>query len=139
MTFNTQTGEDYARQLAGIKPGIGAILAIPVGGGKYKLFRDLTKRPAVGKIEGLDTLHSIFWADADPRSVKNLTRALQIEQVPWIAAFFPPELETELLRQEREKSGGADEDDIEETKFAVVKSADGYRPKCVSCTLKRKR
>jgi hypothetical protein len=41
-----------------------------------------------------------------------------------------------LLRQESEKSGGADEDDIEETRFKVVRAADGYRPVVVSVKLK---
>ena len=39
MTFNTQSGDDYARQLAGIKPGGGAVLAIPLGNGKYEVIR----------------------------------------------------------------------------------------------------
>jgi hypothetical protein len=140
MTFNTQSGDDYARQLAGIKPGSGAVLAIPVGNHQYKVIRDLNKRPVQGRIEDLDSLHSIFWVDEKPESVANLARALQINPAPpWIAAFFPPELENELLRQEREKSGGAKEDDIEETRYVVVKSPDGYRPQCISCTLKGKR
>jgi hypothetical protein len=132
MIFSTQNGEDYLRQLRDIKPGTGAILAIPLGNRKYEVLRDLSHLPAKGKEEDLADIKNIFWVDEQPESVANLARALGIKPPPYIVAFFPPELEDELAKREREKSGGAREDDIEETKFNLVKTADGYHPVCLS-------
>jgi hypothetical protein len=138
MTFNTENGDDYARQLAGIKPGGGAILAVPVGGGQYEVLRDLRQRPARGKVEDLATIKSIFWVDDKPDSVSGLAHALQIKVPQYFVAFFPPDLEEELARLERQKAGGGvSEDDIEETRFNVVRSPDGsFRPNCISVRLK---
>jgi hypothetical protein len=136
MTFNTQDGAHYLRQLKGIKPGTGAILAIPVGNRKYEVLRDLSQHPAKGKVEDLADIKSLFWVDEQPESVANLARALGIKAPPYIVAFFPPELEEEVARQERRKAGSANVDDIEETKIDVVRSPAGFRPVVMSIKLK---
>jgi hypothetical protein len=137
MTFGTQNGEDYLRQLKDLKPGSGAILAIPKGNGQYEVIRDLSKRPAAGKVEDLTKIRNIFWVDDKPESVANLARALGIKAPPFFVAFFPPELEEEVVRLEREKAGGAREDDIEATTIEMARSGDGYRPVVVSVELKK--
>jgi hypothetical protein len=136
MTFNTENGDDYARQLAGLKPGGGAILAVPVGEDGYEVLRDLSRRPARGKVEDLAALQRIFWIDKKPESVAGLARALQIPPPPFFVAFFPRDLEEELARLEKQKAGNVSEDDIAETRFGVVPSADGYRPVVRSVRLK---
>jgi hypothetical protein len=136
LTLNTDNGNDYASELKEIKPGGGAILAVPVGDGEYEVIRDLSKRPATGKVEDLATINSFFWVDDKPASVARLAHALQIKVPPYFVAFFSPELEKELARLEKEKAGDVGEDQIEETHFNVVRSADGYRPVVTSVKLK---
>lgn len=137
MHFKVYDGTEYLRQLRDLKPGTGAILAVPAGHGQFEVIRDLSKKPAKGKIEELESLNRIFWMSDDPTSVAGLAQALGIPTPPYFAAFLPPELEDELARQEREKSGGAREDDIERTDFDVVRSQDGYRAQVLSVTRRR--
>jgi hypothetical protein len=124
MAFKTQNGEDYLRQLRDLKPGNGAILAVPLADGQFEIIRDLSKRPAVGQVEDVKQINRIFWIDDKPDSVAVLARTLQIHQPPYFVAFFPVELEEELKRIEREagvkKYGNKFKvDNIQETKFSV--------------------
>jgi hypothetical protein len=135
MTFSTRNGDDYARQLAGLKPGGGAILAVPFGKDRYEVIRDLSQRPARGRVEDPAAIQRMFWIDDKPESVAGLAHALQIEPPPYFVAFFPRELEEELARLEKQKAGNVSEDDIAETRFGVVPSADGYRPVVLSVRL----
>ena len=135
MTFNTENGEDYLRQLRDIKPGNGAILAIPTGKGQYEVIEDLSQRPAKGQIKDISTIGRISWVDDKPESVAGLARALGIQPPQFFIAFFPTELETELARLEREFAN-RNEDDIEETRFAVERAADGYHARVVAQTPK---
>jgi thiol-disulfide isomerase/thioredoxin len=54
LDFSTDNGEDYARQLA----ALGATVATPEGEGetRYRLFRDLSQRPARGEVEDIVNL-----------------------------------------------------------------------------------
>ena len=135
MTFNTQNGDDYLNQLRDIKPGNGAILAIPAGSGKYEVIRDLAKRPAQGQVEDIGTIKRISWVDDKPESVAGLARALGIQPPQFVIAFFPTELESDLARLERDYQG-RNEDDIEETRFVVERAADGYHARVVAQTPK---
>jgi serine/threonine protein kinase len=115
MKFNTKTGQDYRQQLL----ALGAILAIPQPEGGYMVIRDLRTTPATGRIEDINKLNRIFWIDDKPESVAPLAQALGIRPIPpHIVAFFPVELEQELLRRELAYRNGS-EDDILETKFEV--------------------
>jgi hypothetical protein len=137
MLFNTQSGDDYARQLQNIKPGSGAILAYPMGDGReYRVIRDLAKRPAVGQVEDIRKIKSIFWIDDRPESVAGLARALQVPAPSHFVAFFPPELEAELARIEHEYKN-LNEEQIEETKFEVMPTRDGYQARVVFQSAKR--
>jgi hypothetical protein len=137
MNFSTQNGDDYLRQLKDIRPGSGAILAVPTNDGQFEVLRDLSQRPAAGKVEDLKDMKRIFWMDDKPDSVAGLARALGIKAPPYFVAFFPSELEDELVRLEREKTNGAREEDIEETRFEVVRADTGYKPRVVSVRVKK--
>jgi tRNA A-37 threonylcarbamoyl transferase component Bud32 len=136
LNFTTAHGADYLRQLRSIKPGSGGILAYPVDGERFRVIRDLAERPAEGKIEDLHQIKRIFWIDDKPGTVADLAGALGIKTPPYFVAFFPPELEDELARLEREKAGGAKEDDIDKTVFEVVRDGNDYRPRCVRVQLR---
>jgi hypothetical protein len=141
MTFTTQSGEDYLRQLGGIRPGSGAILAVPVGEKRYRVLRDLGQRPATGEVEDLARLKQICWVDDRPESVAGLARALGIPTPPAFIALFPPKLEEHLADLEKARLEqdfpGRTEDDIDETHFVVVPSAEGYEARLVSVSVKR--
>jgi hypothetical protein len=119
MFFNTIGGNDYLKQMR----GLGAILAVPLLRGEnqieYLVIRDI--RPgATGKLEDIGKLNRIFWIDSDPRSVMTVAKALGLRNPPpYMAAFFPPELE-ERLRQLEQQAYSGDEDRIVETHFIVV-------------------
>jgi hypothetical protein len=130
LVFNTNDGRDYANQLS----ALGAIVAYPDPGNpqQYLVIRDLTRRPVQGQAEDLSGIKRIFWIDDKPQSVASLARAIGLPGVPHIVAFFPEELESRLLKLEldwmRSKTGKADEDRIEETRFEVRRTATGYEP-----------
>ena len=121
MIFNTHSGQDYANQLA----GLGAILGVLGADGQYTLYRDLHHRPVKGKIEDPNELNRIFWEDNKRESVTSLSNALGIKPVPdSLMAFFPEELEKQLLDLELAAFGGK-EDEIAETFFRVEKRSGG--------------
>src|SRR5262249_17378977 len=59
MVFDTNSGEDYARQLH----ALGAFLAIPCENNQYAIVRDLSKRPAVAEIGDITAIQRIWWED----------------------------------------------------------------------------
>jgi tRNA A-37 threonylcarbamoyl transferase component Bud32 len=130
--------EDYLRQLRGLRPGGGAILAVPVGGERYEVFRDLSQRPAVGKVEDPASIkqYVALW-EQNPVKLVGLARALGINTPPAIVVLFPPELEAEMAALEREKLGNGRVDEILETLFDVVPAANGYQARCRSVQLRR--
>lgn len=125
MIFNTRDGNDYRRQLHALK----AILAIPDPSGEYKVIHDLTKRPVQAKVEDLSEIKRIFWVDDQPQSIGPLAQALGLTPPPErIVAFFPVELEEELLRLEKAYRG-KEEHEIKETRFRVDKQGNTYVPR----------
>lgn len=128
LIFNTQDGQDYARQLT----ALGAILAIKDSSGRFTVYRDLRTRPVQGEIEDVGLLNRIFWIDDKPSSVSSLCGALGISPVPGhIYAFFPQELEKQLLNKELAAFRG-NEEDIEETYFRVSRRGASYEPELVN-------
>lgn len=122
MLFRTEDGHDYLIQLR----ELGAILAIPdPAGGGYLVIHDLSRRPAKPVKEDLEQIKRIFWVDNKPESVASLFRALNLPTPPHFVAFFPVKLEEELLKKELAYRG-LKEDEIEETRFKVVRGARGY-------------
>jgi hypothetical protein len=132
MIFDTYSGEDYRKQLA----GLGAFLAVPQPPDEqqYRVIRELTAPPR-GDIEDLETISNIHWNDRKPESVAALSRALGINPIPThIVAFFPVSLEEKLLRLEL-KYRGLKEEQIYETRFRIQKRGGGmYEPVVISQT-----
>jgi hypothetical protein len=132
MTFDTVSGDDYRRQLS----ALGAILGVP-GPESYLIIRDLNRKPAVGKVEDLNQIKRIFWIDNRPDSVGPLAAALGLKPVPeHVVAFFPEKMESDLVRKER-AFRSLTEEQIQETRFRVVKRGSTYEPVVVDQTAKR--
>jgi hypothetical protein len=130
MTFDTRDGDDYLRQLQYLK----AILVVESSDGQYLVFEDFRRRPAVPVVKAdLKDINRIYWVDDRPESVRSLARALQIEPPARFVAFFPIELEKELLKKELEYRH-LTEDDIQETRFRVRRTGGGYHPVVVEQT-----
>jgi hypothetical protein len=124
MVFDTYSGEDYARQLA----GLGAILAIPRDDGQYAIIYDLSKRPVELKHDDIDSIKRIWWEDNKRESITPLCSALGIKPTPThVVAFFPEDLERKLLKIELQYNG-LREEQIKETRFKIRKTAGGYEP-----------
>ena len=125
MIFNIRDPEDYARQLN----ALGAVLAIPGSHeGEYLVIEDLSKRPAVARPRSISDINRMFWIDDKPDAVEPLFRALRYQTIPsYFVAFFPVELEKELLRKELEYKH-LPEDKIEETKFQIRRTGGSYEP-----------
>lgn len=133
VTFQTDRGEDYLKQLR----SLGAILAVPTGwdGKSYKVIRDLSGRREPRLLdEDIAMIRSIFWIDDRPGSVCSLLEALHLKLGPsHVVAIMPPELEKRLFELEKEKAGGVPEDQIRQTLFNMVPDGrGGYEPKVIS-------
>src|SRR5262249_5121762 len=127
MVFDTYSGDDYARQLA----GLGAFLASPhVEARKisYLIIRDLHARSVHLEPVELSEIGRINWEDNKRESIAPLCRALGIEPAPdHILAFFPGELERKLLQLELQFKSRK-ENQIKETRFKFRKTGGGYEP-----------
>ncbi len=124
LTFETRNGSDYLRQLE----ALGAILAVPLEGDRYLVIRDLKQRPVRGNIENAADIQRIFWIDDKPQSVRALAEALQLERVPvCIVAFFPDQLEDELLRKELAFRNRREEE-IRRTYFRLDRRGGRFEP-----------
>jgi hypothetical protein len=122
ITFNTQSGADYLRQVH----VLGAILAFKTPDGELRCVKDLMRRPVKLETEDLQKLNRIFWIDDRPDSVSQLARAMGLDFVPdRIYALFPYELEKELLRKELSHRNKK-EDEILETRFQILMRGNGY-------------
>jgi len=125
MRFNTHDGDDYLRQLA----AFGAFVGIPEGNGKYRIYRELLKKPCKGEIEDLG--ERMFWEDKKESSVRDLARAMGLKKTPpHIRVFFPKQFEDELSAKEQ-RYRGKREDDIIETIFDVKKRGGKYTAEVV--------
>ena len=122
ITFNTQSGADYLRQVH----VLGAILAFKTPDGDVKCVKDLMRRPVKLEKEDLQQLNRIFWIDDRRDSVEQLARAMGLDFVPdQVFALFPREFEEELLKKElafRNKK----EDEIIETRFQILMRGNSY-------------
>jgi hypothetical protein len=124
MAFKTLDGNDYLRQLK----ALGAILAIDAADGQYLVIEDLSRRPVTPVTKDVAELNRIYWIDDRRDSVMGLARALGLRQIPArIIAFFPIELEQDLLRKELAYRN-VPEDEIDKTWFKVVPTRHGYEP-----------
>lgn len=123
MIFDTRSGDDYRVQLL----ALGAILGIQGPDGQYRVIRDLRTKPAKPKLEDLRKINRIFWVDDRPDSIGPLCVSLGIPTPSHVVAFFPEELEKELLRKERAFAGRT-ENQIRQTRFRVVRRGATYEP-----------
>jgi hypothetical protein len=133
MNFSTFDGHDYAKQLE----DLGAIVAAPMPGegGKYSVIKNLARPGKKEVMTDLASLQRIWWTDDNPRSVRELSQALEMKFIPPVLiAFFPQDLEARLADMEMEyaKKHGTmkdvKEEMIGETVFQVKRRGAKYQP-----------
>ena len=87
--------------------------------GEYLVIEDLSRRPVVARLRNISDINRMFWIDDKADAVEPLFRVLGYEKIPsYFIAFFPVELERELLKKELEYRN-LPENKIEETKFQI--------------------
>ena len=134
MIFRTHSGADYLKQLQ----DLGAVLATPESNEEFLVFRDLWKRPLVGRREDVGKEKGLRWIDDRADSVPELARSMGLKYRPaYVIAFFPLELEDMLRKIEAQHFRG-DEAQIEETVFRIEQRPGGkYVPVYQDMTMKK--
>jgi hypothetical protein len=123
INFRVNGPEDHLRQFA----ALGAILAVPLPNGTFQVFRDLNRRPPIGRVEDLAHLNRIWWSDRNPDTIMGLSQVLRVRPGPVLFAFFPQSLEERLAQMEKEYRGQQNEELIQEKmRFQVVPSGGSY-------------
>jgi RNA polymerase sigma factor (sigma-70 family) len=136
LSLGTQDGDKYAERLQ----ALGAILAIP-DGTKYRVVRDLAKRPVTFTVEDVGTQH-IWFVERDVSCIGALSKALGLQPVPNLVVIFLPRfIEDELRRKSLAHAQRGDrsitEDNIEQTSFKLVRTESGWDLQVASQTLKK--
>lgn len=127
LSFGDITEEEYVKQMQ----ELGAILAFPTAKNEYRVVRELSKRPVEEKAEDIAKINRIYWFDKKAESVRSVCKLLGIKGSPdYFIAFFPEKLENELFDKEL-KYKNLKEDDIQETKFKVIRRGDALEVKVV--------
>lgn len=120
LTFNTSNPQDYLRQLG----GLGADIAFPAQGGKYRYFTNLAGTPQ-SSLRDLDKENRIYWMDDN--SYYEVARILGVSADVMIA-FLPGPLEDKMSKLEMARArerGVSREEDIIQTVFEYTNRAGG--------------
>jgi hypothetical protein len=110
--------QDYLRQWG----GLGAILAIPDPLGKWYVFRDLSGRPPIGRMEDISAINNLWIGEISGDSLAaEIGRQLSLPFTARQMIFFVPrELEEHLKRLEEEFRGQKEDAIREKIHFMVV-------------------
>lgn len=118
LIFDTQSGEDYVRQLAAMKATL--VVPQPADWQTNKAYRNLTIGKAVGEDFDIGKLPGLFFIDDAADSAKRVAQALGLGFAPpKFIAFFPKDVEEDLAAKERAYRGRK-ESEIFSTKFKIV-------------------
>lgn len=137
MVFNTTNGSDYLAQLMDLNARIA--FPDPNKPGKFLVISNLGTKPISTMELDLSTVSDIFWVDDKAQSVSNLSRAmgLQIKAEAFVV-LMPFSVEEKLQKLEKASLQGGNEDQIQETRFAISKTSGKYEPAKAEITFKKK-
>lgn len=124
LTFDTQNGNDYVRQLS----LLGVTLVADWGDGNRSMYRKLDTHPVPAEtIDEAITKRQMSWHDERPTFVRELTDAMGLTRMPIsFKAYFPFRFEEELLQKELAYRGRK-EGEIHSTVFRVISEGSGVR------------
>ena len=115
LRFNHASVPDYLRQL----DGLGATIAFPTDGGKYRYFNDPSAPNPRSEVRGVDPGSQVFWINDDAATAANVCQHLRIPVAPFMVALLPKQLEGRMADLEKAYQGLA-ENEIASTQFEVV-------------------
>jgi len=100
LSITYQNGADYLNKLARLQ----AVLAVPEGKDRYRVYTDLGTRPFQSQIQvtaELEALSRLYWTQTDAATLSELAKSLDLTSTPrMVHVFFPRSLEQELVKQE---------------------------------------
>ncbi|MCA9164196.1 MAG: hypothetical protein KDA62_14505 [Planctomycetales bacterium] len=131
LTFDTRTPQDYLKQMG----GLGAEVAFPDRGDRYRYFTDLAGSPK-SSLRDLASENRIYWVDENPQSYMPVAQHLGVGRPPIMIAFLPVDLEQQMLKLELAYNGPKQEEDVEQTVFKAVRSDNGYKVIVIDQTLR---
>jgi hypothetical protein len=130
MRFKRAAAEDYLQQLS----GLGAEVAFPESGEKYRYFTVLPER-SESSLREISQESRIYFIDDSPESSEEIGRLLGVSSTRFMCVFLPPPLEEKMLKMERGYRG-AGEDEVARTVFEVTSRDGGHDVSVVSQSAK---
>ncbi|HET6883407.1 MAG TPA: hypothetical protein VFI31_24870 [Pirellulales bacterium] len=131
LKFKTGSVQDYLAQWE----GLGAKIAFPAAGDKYRYFSDLTSGSPTSEVRDLSGEGRLYWIDDDAASAARVAQALGVSPTDFFLAFLPLEVEERMLKLEL-AAAGVPEDQIATTHFVVVPRGGGYEVQVLKTVLK---
>lgn len=104
---------------------LGAVIAFPLNGERYRFFSKLTRHPPVSEVKTLAGEGRMYWVEENVQQISGLAEVLNTAMPAYILVFLPHELETRMVKMEHDY-GNLSEDQIASTTFAVVQRGGGY-------------
>lgn len=105
--------------------GLGATLAFPSQGEKWRFFAKPSSEPRKSELKDLDTESRLYWVNDEPRAVSAVANALGVPSANLYTMFLPTALEEKMLKLELAYKN-LEEDEIRSTRFEIVKRGSGY-------------
>lgn len=104
---------------------LGAVLAFPLNGERYRFFSKLTRHPPLSEVKTLAGEGRMYWVEENVQQISGLSEVLGVAMPAYILVFLPQELENRMVKMEHDY-GNLSEDQIASTTFAVVGRGGGY-------------
>jgi hypothetical protein len=105
--------------------GLGATLAFPSQGEKWRFFANPSSEPRKSELKDLESESRLYWVNDEPRAVSAVANALGLPSANLYTMFLPKELEEKMLKLELAYKN-LEEEDILSTRFEIVKRGSGY-------------
>lgn len=121
LTFQTRNPNHYLQQMG----GLGAEIAFPAQGGKFRYFTNLSATPR-SAVRDLSSESRIYWVDENPDSFMPVANLLKVGSPPMMVAFLPVDLEQKMVQLELKFKNAKSEDEIDQTVFKCVDNGGTY-------------
>jgi hypothetical protein len=121
LTFEYSSAADAVAQYE----GLGATIAFPAQGDKWRYFDRPSSDPKKSQVRDLNTESRLYWVNEDAKVVRMIGDHLGVPPSSLFTAFLPLALEERMLKMEL-SFNGLDEDEIQSTIFKCVRRGGSY-------------
>ncbi len=97
LQFQTKSTQDYLAQFE----GLGASIAFPAQGNKWRFFPKPASNPSESTVKDLFNENRLYWIDERTANVTGVAAALGVPSGGVMIAFLPLELEEQMLKLEK--------------------------------------